>query len=264
MSDAEVVEEVHEEYNHEYELLEQQKVVWVGDGHFVDQSWVSLGEAQPVQPLYADHVFLLSTCLRHQEGELAGESYAHDRHPFVVFLHLLDKAKANSAVYISMPYLSDFEAIDQLCHYADPQNAGLSINIILGPALSNTSNLEKFVGRSKTREEAVARLHIKRFGRDDSAKTTSFSHSKAIVSDAGGMVGSYNYTVASRKRHQETGTFIPPGFEDLNGLKVELEMLWNSISTQPEIRITRLPSPKRHAAPQAGIVFNPYTKRPKK
>lgn len=261
---TEAIEEVNSGYNHEYELLEQEKVIWVGDGHFIDQSWVSLGEANPVQPVKTDQVCILSTWLRHQDGELEGESYAHDRHPFVSFLYLLDKAEDNSTVFLSMPFLSDFDAIDQLCHYADPQNGGLTINIILGPALSNISNLENFVGRSQTREEAVARLHIKKFGRDDSAKTTSYSHSKAMVSTAGGMVGSYNYTVASRKRHHETGTFIPPNVEDLQGLKLELELLWNSLDAQPEIKIKRVASPKRYAAPQAGKIFNPYSKHQKK
>jgi hypothetical protein len=262
---AEAFEEVDDGYNHEYEVMEQQKVVWVSDGHFIDQSWVSLGEAEPVQPLYTDKVFLLSTCLRHPEGEeLAGESYAHERHPFVVFLHLLAKAEANSTVYISMPYLSDFDAIDQLCHYADPQNGGLIINIVLGPRATNISNLENFVGRSQTREEAVARLRIKQFGWDDRPDTTSFSHSKAMVSTAGGMVGSYNYSVASRKRHHETGTFIPPTFEDVNGLEAEMEMLWNSMSAKPEISIERQSSPARYAAPQGSSVLNPYSrKRPK-
>ena len=165
--------------------MEQQKVVWVCDGPFIDQTWVSLGEIQPVQPLYTDQVFILSTYLRHPKGsELEGESFAHDRHPFVVFLHLLDKAEANSTVYISMPYLSDFDAIDQLCHYAN----GLTINIILGPRTTNISNLENFVGRSQSREEAVARLHMKQYGRDDRPDTISSSHSKAMVSSAGGMV----------------------------------------------------------------------------
>jgi hypothetical protein len=220
-----------------------------------------LGEAEPVQPLYTDKVFLLSTCLRHSEGEeLAGESYAHDRHPFVVFLHLLDKAEVNSTVYISMPYLSDFNAIDQLCHYADPQSGGrnLVINIILGPRATNIANLENFVGKSQTREEAVARLHIKQFGWDDCVDTTSFSHSKAMVSTAGGMVGSYDYSVASRKRHHETGTFIPPAFEDVNGLKAEMDMLWNSMGTKSEIRIKRQASPVIYAAPQDSSVLNPY------
>ena len=264
MSDTEAIEEVNSGYNHEYELLEQEKVVWVGDGHFIDQSWVSLGEAQPVQPLKTDQVYVLSTWLRHEDGELKGESYAHDRHPFVVFLHLLDKAEPNSTVFVSMPFLSDFDAIAQLCHYADPQNGSLTINIILGPALTNISNLENFVGRSQTREESVGRLHVKRYGRDDSSKTTSYSHSKAMVSTAGGMIGSYNYTVASRKRHYETGTFIPPDFEDLQGLKAELELLWHSLDTQPEIQIKRAASPKRYAAPADGTVFNPYSKHLKK
>ena len=160
MSDTEAIEEVGSGYNHEYELLEQEKVVWVSDGHFIDQSWVSLGESTPVRPLHTDKVYVLSTWLRHEDGELKGESYAHDRHPFVVFLHLLDKAEANSTVFLSIPFLSDFDAIDQLCYYADPQNGGLTINVILGPAITNIVNLENFVGRSQTREEAVGKLHV--------------------------------------------------------------------------------------------------------
>lgn len=152
-----------------------------------------------------------------------------------------------------MPFLSDFDAID-------PQSGGLVINIILGPRATNISNLENFVSRSQTREEAVARLHVKQFGWDDHPDTTSFSHSKAMVSTAGGTVGSYNYSVASRKRHHETGTFISPTFEDFNGLKAEMEMLWNSINTKSETKIMRQASPARYAAPQGSSVLNPYSR----
>lgn len=164
-----------------------------------------------------------------------------------------------------MPFLSDFDAIDQLCHHANPRKAGLTVNIILGPAFSNVSNLQNFVGRSQTREQAVAKLHVKRFGRDDSAKTTSHSHSKAtMILTADGMIGSHNHTVASRKRYYETGTFIPSDNEDFQGLATELELLWDSLGTQSEIQINRVASPTRNAAPRPGTVFNPYSKRQKK
>ena len=121
-----------------------------------------------MQPAKTDQVCILLTWwLRYQDWELKGESYALDRHPFAFFLHLLDKAKKNSKVFLSVPFLSDFDAIDQLCYYADLRNAWLAVYIILGPAPSNILNLQSFVCRSEAREEAVARLHIKKFGRDE-------------------------------------------------------------------------------------------------
>ena len=72
-------------------------------------------------------------------------------------------------------------------------------------------------------------------------------------------MGSFNYTVASRKRHNETGVFLPPGFEDLNGLQMEMEILWNSMSAKPEVVTKKEKSPTKFAPlPNDGRIVNPY------
>ena len=35
-------------FDEAFESHIQDSVVWVGDSHFIDQSWVSLGESEPV------------------------------------------------------------------------------------------------------------------------------------------------------------------------------------------------------------------------
>ena len=151
---------------------------------------MSLGELEPIKP-DPERPLVLHTCLRHEEGSpKAGYSYAHDRHPFVAFLHLLDTAEPGSEFFVSIPFLGDFDAIDQLCHYANPEYGGLQIYIVLGPNDWNVGTLERFVGRSKSREETVSRLHIKRFGHDQHWSTATYSHSKAMVSSEGAMIGS--------------------------------------------------------------------------
>ena len=240
----------------------QDSVVWVGDGHFIDQSWVNLGESDPAKP-DPERPLVLHTCLRHEEGSpKAGYSYAHDRHPFVAFVHLLDTAEPGSEFFMSIPFLGDFDAIDQLCHYANPEYGGLQIYIVLGPKQWNVETLEKFVGRSKSREEAVSRLHIKRFGHDKHWSTATYSHSKAMICSAGAIIGSYNLTGAARLRHTEHSVLL--GSEsNIEGLRNEFRQLWGNIKTA-EIKISRTPSTTDDAPPTAGKIHNPYAKKQKK
>jgi len=242
----------------------QNAVVWVGDGYFIDQSWVNLGESEPVK-LKPDpeRPLVLHTCLRHEEGSAnASYSYAHDRHPFVALVHLLDTAEPGSDFFMSVPFLGDFDAIDQLCHYANPDYGGLQIYIILGPKEWNVETLRKFVGRSKTRQEAVNRLHMKRFGHDQHFSTATYSHSKVMVSSAGAMIGSYNLTGAARLRHTEHSVLLGPEPDsNIEGLRDEFRQMWGEINTE-EIIISRTPSPSKNAPPDPRKVHNPY-KRPK-
>jgi hypothetical protein len=247
----------------DFERAEQEATVWIGDGHFVDQSWVSLGTDDAIEST-GDLPAVLHTCLRHPCGAPeAGKSYAHDCHPFVAFVHLLKHAQKGSDIFISIPYLSDFTAVDQLCYHADPEDRNLQIYIILGPDNWNIECLEKFVGRSKARETALGRLHIKRYGRDDGSKYASFSHSKAMVSSAGVMLGSYNYTNAARLRHNEHCILLGQDF-DSSGLRTELQNLWQQAPGQ-EVKIARVPSPTKFVPPRKGEVYNPYNqhKKPK-
>jgi len=45
-------------------------------------------------------------------------------HPFVAFRHVLDIADAGSDVFMSVPFLGDLVALDQLCHSATPEYGG--------------------------------------------------------------------------------------------------------------------------------------------
>jgi hypothetical protein len=110
-----------DQFDAAFEREIQDSTVWVGDGYFIDQSWVSLGETKPVEP-EEERLLVLHTCWRHPLGhEKAGRSFAHDHHPFVAFVHLLDIALPVSDVFMSIQFLGDFNVIDQLCHYASPQ-----------------------------------------------------------------------------------------------------------------------------------------------
>jgi PLD-like domain len=244
-----------------FERAEQEATMWIGDGHFIDQSWVNQGTDNAIEAT-VERPAILHTCLRHPASvPEAGKSFAHDCHPFVAFVHLLRNARQGSEVYMSIPYLSDFTVIDQLCHYADPAYGGLQIYIVLGPKTWNVECLERFVGRSQSRETALARLHIKRFGRDDGSAAASFCHSKAMVSSAGVMIGSYNFTNAARLRHTEHGVLLGVDF-DSSGLLAELQNLWRQ-APEPAVTITRVPSPARFIPPADGSIYNPYAKRPR-
>jgi hypothetical protein len=249
-----------DQFDEAFEREIQDSTVWVGDGYFIDQSWVSLGETKPVEPA-EERPLVLHTCLRHPHGHAeAGRSFAHDRHPFAAFVHLLDNALPGSDVFMSIPFLGDFDAIDQLCHYASPQFGGLQIYIILGPKHGCRETLEKFVGRSESRETAVKRLHIKPFGHDNHASTATYSHSKAMVCTAGAMIGSYNYTAAARLRHTEHAVLLGPD-SDLEGMKVELAKMWRNIPGT-ELKFSRTPlSPTKFAPPPPGELNNPYEKQ---
>ena len=129
-----------------FERYIQESVVWVDndddndndDGsdchnYFLNQSWVTLGKGVPVggsgssqqqhvvkpnpeeEEKQSRRPLVLHTCLRHEEKDSPkiGLSYAHDRHPFVAFVNLLDQAKPDSDVFMSVPLLSDFDAIDR-------------------------------------------------------------------------------------------------------------------------------------------------------
>ena len=172
---------------------------------------------------------------------------------------MLNAAEPGSDFFASIPFLGDFDAIDQLCYYANPEYGGLLIYIILGPKEWNVKTLEKFVGRSKSREEALNRLHIKQFGHDEHWSTATSSHSKAMISSAGAMIGSYNLTGAARLRHTEHSVLLGPE-SNIEGLRNEFRQLWDDI-TSAEVKISRMPSPTKDAPPAAGQVRNPYKKQ---
>ena len=244
------------EYNAEYERQGQRETVWARDGHFVDQSWLlGDGEQDGEIAVTNDRPTLLYTCIRFPSGPEAGRSIAHENHPFVALVHLLAAAEPNSEVFLSAPFLSDFAVIDQLCHYAMPTASNLNIFIILGPAPWNIESLQNFVGKYENRRVAVARLRIKLYGSD-----LEFYHSKAVVTSAGAMVGSYNYTQASRLKHYEHAALFGPSIPQYQGLRTELSQFWNSLDV-PEVSIPRRQEPQQQTQPNGKAVSNPYKKK---
>jgi hypothetical protein len=139
------------------ESSRQQQSGFGDDGYFVNRNWLFLGgkSTQEVVP-NTDRPLILHTGARLTHVD---ESFAHEQqHPFVAFVHLLRTADKNSTVFISVPFLADFMVIDELCHYADPSNSALHLNILLGPKTWLIESLESFVGDDAGREEAVPRL----------------------------------------------------------------------------------------------------------
>lgn len=200
---------------------------------------------------------ILHTSVRYEEGSRNGLSYVHDRHPFLGFLYLLDAAEPLSHVFLAVLYLTDFLVLDQLCHYVNPQYGGLHISIILGPAHYDVETVERFIGDDEACREAVARLHMKQFGRDEGSRSASYCNSKAMMSSAGAMTGSYNYTVAARTRHYEHCTIIGADERDRTALSEELKLLWNRILTD-EIKFPKKATGKRSVSQS---ITDPYSKR---
>lgn len=119
-------------------------------------------------------------------------------------------------VFMSIPFLlaGDFDAIDQLCHYASTQFGGLQIYIILDPK------------HWSCRE------------------TLTYSHSKSMVcSTAGAMIGSYCTTTLSLFAYSRAcETFLVRVDSDLEGMKVELAELSHT-SNRTKFSRTTLPVP---------------------
>ena len=135
---------------------------------------------------------------------------AHENHPFVAMVHLLKEAEVGSTVYMSMPYVTDKQVMDELCYFAQPRdNDGrdLKINIILCETEDNKDfiNQDFLAGRNDILD-ACQRLNIR-----STPMYPGFCHTKAIVSTAGFMVGSYNYTYAARMYNYEHGILLGPG-----------------------------------------------------
>lgn len=244
-----------------FELEEFDSTSVTGDGLFYPDDWLLLdGKLDSYQSIVAeDCPIFLNTAVRWQETDKIWSSKVHDRHPFLGFLSLLENAQENSAVYLSIPYLTDKYVIDQLCHYADPRYGGLQIYIILGPHPMNHAFLKKFISDTKEAQirTALSRLHIKTFGFDDDTMESFFSHSKAMVSTAGAMIGSYNYTAKARLRHFEHAVLLDADCKATQLLREELSTGWENIPSKEMV----FPAPQRQPTTECASV-NPYAKNP--
>ena len=182
------------------------------EGHFLGRQWLFQGQdlraevrlSSPERPLDV-HTYLRGN---------NRQSFAHNRHPFVAALYLLREADGGSAVYISAPFLTDTYFVDELCHYAKPIEDGgrsLQVHLLLGPAVFNETVISRFIGTSQVRFESISRLSLRRYGIDNPVQNSAYMHTKVLISTAGTMIGSYNYTFASRFRHREDGIVIENG-----------------------------------------------------
>lgn len=157
---------------------------------------------------------------------------------------------------MSIPYLTHKYVIDQLCHFSKPEYGGLQFYIILGPQPFNMRLLANFIKKEKETQirEAISRLHIKVFGTDYGSMESSFSHSKGVVSTAGAMIGSYNYSAAARLRHFEHSVLLKPDNQATTMLRDELSNGWNAIESEEMFFL----KPQTSDAPSQGKAMNPY------
>lgn len=248
-----------------FEMQEFESNELVGDGLFYEDSWLLLdGQLETYEALVAEAEFpvFLNTAVRWQEHDVGvtsrkiSTSKVHDRHPFLGFMSLLQNAEDRSSVYMSIPYLTDKYVIDQLCHFAKPEYGGLQFYIILGPKPFNKRFLTNFIRKEKETQirEALSRLHIKVFGTDDGSMESSFSHSNGVVSTAGAMIGSYNYSAAARLLHFEHSVLLKPDSQATTMLRDELRNGWNAIQSEEMSFI----KPQTSEAPTQGKAVNPY------
>ena len=219
--------------NMRYEHEMQDAIEWLDEGHFISQEWFRNGQESAVQ-LSTKRPLVVHTFLR--DGN--HESYAHDAHPLVAFVHLLKEAPIKSEVFVSMPYFTDFSVMDHLAHYAKSEADGgrdLQIKIIFGPDAMNKAELQRFIGHSRARYEAIASLTIHEYGICHTPQRPGkLMHSKTIITATAGMTGSYNYTYESRYRHGEDGLVFEDK-ETLNMYQKIFRSVWDkTVRVQPE------------------------------
>lgn len=198
-------------------------------GYFYDCRWKFAGVAEvvlaPERP-----IFLYTQMANDEPGTVCG--MAHNHHPFVAMVHLLKEADIGSTVFVSMPYFTDIYVVDEFVHFAQPENQGgrgLQIKVIIGETQDNLKYLNYYLKNDELPHsqraiifDAMKRVHYR------SAKTTpGFCHSIAMVSNAGCMIGSYNYTTAARMYNEEHNTLFGPNEPMNTQVRDQLEARWN-------------------------------------
>ena len=210
-----------------YERRMQESEEWLEEGHFLTQGWYKRTADNVNVELATARPLLVHTHIRGTNGE----SVAHDSHPMIALVHLLQTAPPESEVYISIPFLTDYHVIDQLARYAKPTvelGRKLTIRIILGPCSDNVETIQAFVGTSLERYWSVQRLQIRQYGVMGTAQVRAqYMHSKAVIGSELGMIGSYNYTYASRFRHAEDG-FVFDESSQLDCHRERLRLAWEN------------------------------------
>jgi PLD-like domain len=228
-----------------YEHQMQDAIEWLDEGRFISQEWFHNGDPHSVVRLSTKRPLVVHTYCRGENHE----SFAHDAHPLVAFVHLLEQAPSHTDVFISMPFFTDFSVIDHLVHYAKGGMEGghdLRIKIIFGPEPLNKSELQRFIGESRSGYEAVKRLAIRVYNICHTpGKPGKIMHSKTMITATAGMTGSYNYTYGSRFLHGEDGIV----FEDKDMLEMYrkvFESVWDKATPvdlqEPEDRSKKRPA----------------------
>jgi hypothetical protein len=224
-------------------------------GYFMPRSWV-FSQKSEVTLDASDLPTIVHTFSR----DTSYQAIVHDKHPYVALVYLLAQAEENSQVYVSIPYFTDLHLIDELCYYAKPVVDGgknLSVRIILGPEEWVRDRLNKYISLAPTaggralRKDAVDRLAVKTFGNQK-----RYCHSKAFVTTAGALVGSYSYTYAARKMHFEEGVVLAPG-PQVEALKKRLEQLWEyGVTFEPRDITNAMPGIAEGTAPKKAKLDN--------
>lgn len=216
----------HGEINEKYESEMFESEEWLDEGHFLRQTFLKDAEGVDVQiptlrPLRV-HTFL---------RDIRDEAISHPSHPFLAFVYLLKNSQEKSEVVISAPYLTDAHVIDQLAYYAKPVAEGgrkLVIKVILGPEPCNVDVIEKFIGDDDQKFWSVRRLQFRIFGNVQTEHTKGkMVHSKSMVTSTGAMVGSYNYSYASRFRNREEGFLFSPDSRYCSEIRDDLLAVWD-------------------------------------
>lgn len=101
---------------------------------------------------------------------------AHNNHPFVAMVLLLEHANIGSTVFVSMPHFTDIYVVDEFVHFAKPESEGgrnLQIKVIVGETQDNLKYLSLYLkndnldrGQLATVFDAMIRVQYR------SAKTT--------------------------------------------------------------------------------------------
>lgn len=233
-----------------------------GSGHYFPRAFVMIGgrelALEPIGDGLRVHTYIRNTG--------TGHVLAHSCHPFIAMIHLLKEATVSSDVYVSAPFITDIQFLDELAYYAKPVvNGGrdLTIKILISPHKWVVKEIKRYlrVGvydrqRRQERETALNRLQFRFWGEDppydpDIPYTkcqSMYSHSKSIVTSAGAMMGSYNFTIASRGCHYEDGFVMPPG-DQVDSFKADLEMVWNA-GVAVDFRTLVVPQQKPPKAPR--------------
>ena len=228
MKDSEIPQE-YLPYDQDFERKNANAVRFNGKGYFLDRDWLYVDGDEVV--LNARRPLLLYT---HPQDAAAGAECrkAHEQHAFVALVHLLRSADVGSTVLISMPYFTDLYVLDELCYFAgSPEWGGryLTVCVILTETKDNLEYLNKFIGNSPTRQEAILRLGLR-----STPKQPGHCHTKAVWSTAGVMTGSYNFTTSGRKYDREHGFIVGPDHPDSAILREQLQTIWDG--ARPMVR----------------------------